>query len=116
MKTGLIVDDNEDIVETMSEMLDYHKIQVVSKAYNGKMALKKWNETNPDIVLLDMMMPDYDGFYVLENIENEDDKSKIIVISGDLSESTQNKLEKMNLKGIIFKPIDMHKLIKLINQ
>lgn len=116
MKTVLIVDDNEDTVETISDVLECHKIQIVGKAYNGKIALEKLDEVNPEVVLLDMTMPDYDGFYFLENIVNKDHKYKIIIITGDLTESTQNKLKEMNIKEIILKPIDTNKLIELINQ
>ena len=116
MKKVLIVDDDEDAAQILSDMLEYQKIHVLGIAFNGKMALEKWTEFHPDIVLLDIMMPDYDGFYFLKNIALSDIKSKVIVISGDTTESTHKKLMKMNVVKIILKPVNIDDIISLIDQ
>jgi len=63
-----------------------------------------------------MMMPQYDGFYGLENIKNIDPTAKIIIITADQTEETRTKLKKMQHNLILLKPIDVEKLVKLINE
>jgi DNA-binding response OmpR family regulator len=64
---------------------------------------------------MDMMMPQYDGFYGLENIKNIDPNAKIIIITADQTEETRTKL-KMKHALILLKPIDIENLFKLINE
>lgn len=115
MKKALIVDDDEDAAQILSDILEFQKIQVLGTANNGKIALEKWTEFHPDIVLLDLMMPDYDGFYFLENIASSDRKSKVIVITGDITESSHKKLIEMDVIKIILKPINVNEIVRLID-
>lgn len=111
----LIVDDDVDAADTTSDILEIHEIQVAGKAQNGKIALAEYAALNPDIVLLDLSMPDYDGFYFLEHLK-KDDVSKVIIITGAIDESTHNKLKGMNVKTTLFKPVDVEELIESIKQ
>ena len=61
-------DDNEDIVYSMTELLEIYGIDVVGKGYNGLEAVELFEKFSPDVVLLDLMMPQYDGLYALRKI------------------------------------------------
>ena len=63
----LIVDDEERMVRFIRMNLE-HDGFIVADAFNGKQAIQKMRDVNPDIILLDVMMPDVDGFDVLETI------------------------------------------------
>ena len=63
----LVVDDEERMVRFIRMNLE-HDGFLVSEAFNGKQAIQKMRDATPDLLLLDVMMPDVDGFEVLENI------------------------------------------------
>lgn len=66
-KKILIVDDEEDIVEMLAYNFTREGYRV-SKAYNGDQAVEMAEKTKPDIILLDVMLPDVDGITVCENL------------------------------------------------
>ena len=115
MTSVLIIDDNTDIVDSMVEGMDMFGIKVAGKAYDGLEGLEQFKKNSPDIVLLDIMMPNYDGFYLLDKIYEINPKAKIIIISGDIKEETREKLEKYDLFGSFSKPVKFSELSNLIN-
>lgn len=116
MKRVIVVDDDEDSRDALSDILEFKGVKVVAKAINGYDAVLKFSKHRPDVVLMDMMMPEYDGFYGLEHIKNIDSNAKIITITADQTEETRAKLKKMHHTMIILKPIDTDKLVQMINQ
>ena len=115
MKSVLIIDDNVDIVDSMVEGMDMFGIKVAGKAYDGLEGIEQFKKLNPDVVLLDIMMPDYDGFYLLDEIYSINPQAKVIVVSGDIKEETRKKLENYELLGSFSKPVKFTELSKVIN-
>lgn len=64
----LLVDDEKDIVDMMEEVLEKEGFHAIRKAYNGKDAVAICREFMPDVVVLDIMMPDIDGLEVCRQI------------------------------------------------
>ena len=75
----LLVDDEPDIVETVSFMLQSRNYQV-SVASGGKEGIKKAQEEHPDLLLLDIMMPDIDGYDVCMKLKGDADTKDIPII------------------------------------
>jgi DNA-binding response OmpR family regulator len=75
----LLVDDEENIVDVCSRYLVREGFEV-SIAYNGKQALQRYKAFHPDIVILDIMMPEMDGWQVAEMIR-EDHDTPIIMLT-----------------------------------
>lgn len=115
LKRVIVADDDEDSRDALSDILEFKGIEVVAKAINGYDAVQKFSKYIPDVVLMDMMMPQYDGFYGLENIKSIDPDAKIIIITADQTEETRTKL-KMQHALILLKPIDIENLVKMINE
>jgi len=115
MKSVLIIDDNVDIVDSMVEGMDMFGISVAGKAYDGLEGLEQFKKLNPDVVLLDIMMPDYDGFYLLDKIYGINPEAKVIVVSGDIKEETRKKLKTYELLASFSKPVKFAELSKVIN-
>ena len=66
----LIVDDDPDYVETLKVMLEHNDYQVVV-AYDGSQGLREAIEEKPDLIVLDVMLPDRDGYAVCSDLKND---------------------------------------------
>ncbi len=75
----LVADDEPDIVFLVKKFLNKGEYEVV-EAYGGKEALSKTRDEDPDLVLLDVMMPDLDGWDVARTLKTEDDTKHIPII------------------------------------
>lgn len=110
-----MIDDDTDTVDVFSEFLELKGIEVVGSGHDGKEAVEAYKKFKPDIVLMDVMMPVYDGFYAIENIRKIEPDSKIIMVTADLSVKTKEKLREMNVSGVIFKPYDIDKVLDVVH-
>jgi len=108
----IIIDDEKDIVDTMSMYLELNNIDVKGMGYNGYDAYKLFKEKQPDFVILDMKMPDYDGNYAIEKIKKEDPNAKILVTSGFPKDII--KIEQVI--RIFTKPLDMDEFVEEIQK
>ncbi len=116
MVTSIIVDDDFDTVEVFSEYLELSDIDVVGKGYNGKDAVDLYQKLKPDVVFLDVLMPDYDGFYALEKIRQLDHDAKIIMVTASLTAQTSDQLKDLNASAIIYKPYDINNIIETVHR
>ena len=114
MTSVIIVDDNEDIVSSLSELLEFHGINVLGKGYNGFDAVQLFNQHNPDVVLLDLQMPEYDGLYALRIIREKDVKASVIIITGGIPESQSDEIHLLRPVKIMIKPVDVNTLLESI--
>jgi len=114
--TSIIVDDDFDTVEVFSEYLELSDIDVVGKGYNGKDAVDLYQKLKPDVVFLDVLMPDYDGFYALEKIRQLDHDAKIIMVTASLTAQTEDMLKDLNASAIIYKPYDINNIIETVHR
>ncbi len=113
MTTVLVVDDDHDIQLLLRLELQAEGYIVVT-ADNGLEALALVAETDPAVVLLDIMMPELDGWGVLEQLDEP--KPAIIVISGlatDRASHYRHAIELGSL-GFVSKPFDSAKLLELV--
>jgi CheY-like chemotaxis protein len=81
MKTSvLIVDDNQDILFSVKESLESDPEYSVECAKSGKECLEKMKSYKPDIILMDIMMPEMDGFEVVANIKASEASKNIPIM------------------------------------
>jgi DNA-binding NarL/FixJ family response regulator len=110
----IIVDDDNTLVKVFEQYLKLNNINVLGQCYDGKEAVTLYEKLKPDVVLLDIMMPHYDGFYALEKIKEIDPDAKVIAVTADLTEDTEKKLQNLKVSGIIYKPYHMHDILNTI--
>lgn len=110
----IVVDDDEDTVRLFSEFLGERGINVIGKGYDGKEAIALFKEKKPDVVLIDIMMPNGSGTYAIKKIKEIKPNAKIIAVTADMTLSTEEKLKELNTP-VIYKPFDMDKVIATIN-
>ncbi len=110
-----MIDDDEDTVKIFSDFLGENQVEVIGRGYSGKDAVQLYNEKKPDIVFIDIMMPEGSGIYAIKKIREIDTKSKLIAVTADSTTATEEKLVKLNVTAIIYKPFDIEKILQIIN-
>lgn len=111
----LVTDDDTDTREVFSTMLELNGFEVIGKAKDGKESSELYIELHPDVVLLDIMMPNYDGFYAMEKIKKFDPDAKIVVVTGDLTEKTAKRLTDLGAIEMLYKPYEIDDVAKVVN-
>ena len=100
----LIVDDEKSIIETLSSILEDEGYDVVT-ASSGEKGLKMFSKYNPNIILLDIWMPDMDGIETLKQIRAKDKDVSIIMISGHSNIDTAVQAIKLGAYDFLEKPL-----------
>lgn len=103
----LVVDDNPNNLNILSEILDEYGYEIFF-ALDGESALKRAELGNPDLILLDVMMPGMDGFEVCQNLKDNPETTDIPVIFMTALDSAQDKVEAFELGAVdyITKPVE----------
>lgn len=105
----LIVDDNKRIVNLLKEALTKEEdIQVVGTASDGEEALHAISMMQPDVVLLDLIMPKIDGLGVMEQLKKEkiEKRPQVIVVSAVSKESVTENAFSLGASYYILKPFE----------
>ncbi len=113
----LLVDDEEMMIELFSELLSEEGYEVET-ALNGNQGIEKYKSFAPDLLVLDLMMPDLTGFEVCSYIreQEKDSSTKILLLTGMGGNDIEEKGLKAGANGVLFKPIPIDKLITKISQ
>jgi two-component system chemotaxis response regulator CheY len=115
MKKVLIVDDAAFMRMSLRTILEKEGFEIVGEAENGLQAIKKYKECLPDVVTMDITMPEMDGVGALEIIMQLDPNAKIIMISAMGQEAMVKNAIIKGAKTFIVKPYKNEHLIKTIN-
>ncbi len=113
-KKLLIVDDDAELIELMSEAFDRDGRFDIRTANNGFDAGMKVKEFRPDLVILDVMLPDINGKEVCQRVRSDEslDMVKIICISGMIEQDKVNDLKEAGANEFIQKPFQVDRLIE----
>ena len=112
-KKILVVDDESAFVEMIKMRLEASDYEVVT-ASNGKEGLSQVKAQKPDVVLLDIMMPEMDGLSVLKEIRSQDKKLPVYMLTA-FSDSERFKMaSQLNASGFIVKTKDLKEQVKNI--
>ena len=114
IKTAIVIDDDHDIVDVFSDILQILQIKIVGKGYDGKEAVDLYQKFTPNLVILDLMMPHYDGIYALERIREINEDAKIMVVTADTSLDTKAKLERLKPTTIVYKPTNTETVLGIV--
>jgi PleD family two-component response regulator len=107
----LVADDDENVINIIRDSVEPDLFEVLDAA-NGKEALGVVFAESPDILVLDIMMPDMDGYSVCEKLKEQDSTKKLPIIILSAKTGVEDKLKAMEL-GIddyIVKPFDPREL------
>jgi two-component system chemotaxis response regulator CheY len=111
----LIVDDAEFLRVRLNKMLDAEGHSVF-QAENGLVAVEKYKELHPDVVLMDVTMPEMDGLTALKTIVGFDSKAKVIMLTALGQESVVLEAVKSGARDFIVKPFEHDRVMKAIGK
>ena len=112
--TALVVDDDPDAVEMFSDYLENKGVNVIGKAKDGKEGFELYKKLKPDVIFLDVIMPNYDGYYGLKEIKKLNPDDTVIMLTNDLTSEMEDKLEELGASVVIYKSLDMKHFIEKV--
>ncbi|AVK51411.1 histidine kinase [Clostridium sp. MF28] len=116
MKKVLIVDDAVYMRLSLREILERNGFEVIGDAENGIEAIDKYKMLSPDIVTMDITMPEMDGVQALVEIKKIDSNAKVVMISAMGQESIVRESIVNGAKGFIVKPFKEENVIKSLSK
>lgn len=116
MKKVLIVDDAAFMRLALKTMLQKNGFEVVGEAENGAVAVKKYLELQPDIVTMDITMPEMTGIEALKAIKQSNPKAKVVMVSAMGQESFVKEAIINGATHFLVKPLEEEKVISTLNK
>jgi len=110
----ILIDDDEDILDLLSEYLLLEDFNIIGIGTDGLQAVNLYAEHKPDFVIMDIAMPNYDGLYGLEHIKKIDPNASIIVLTGNSDKLITQKIIQLSPTVILEKPYPVEKLVSLL--
>ena len=115
----LVIDDEPDLVEMIRMALE--RMFVVTTAFNGKEGVAKAREDRPDVIVLDVMMPEKDGFTACKELKEDPSTASIpvIILTGVAEHFGRTKFHRLGGMEIeaddfIPKPVDPNELLRRV--
>ncbi len=116
MKKILIVDDAAFMRLSLKTMLERNGFEVLGEAENGRKAIEMYKMLKPEIVTMDITMPDMDGVEALAEIMKFDPKANVIMLSAMGQEEKIRDAVILGAKNFIVKPFKEEFLIKTLSK
>jgi DNA-binding response OmpR family regulator len=111
MKTILAIDDDDAILDLLSTALEIEDTNIITSS-NAKSAMKQAKKHKPDVILLDLMMPEYDGFeffHILKQMPELSHTKYIMFTAQDTKSNLWESID-LNFDDFISKPFDLSEL------
>jgi len=112
--TAVVVDDDRATVQIFIDVLRMMDLEVLARGYDGKDAVRLYKKYSPNIIFIDIMMPEYDGFYALEEIRKFNPQAKVVAVTADSTDETAKRLKELNISAVIYKPYDRQDIKKVL--
>ena len=106
----VIVDDSQQMKDLANKFLQSEQFEVVAQIGDGKLATQTISKTNPDVVILDLLLPNKDGFLVLEELKELNVKPKIVVCSALTNPNFVEKALGLGANHFVQKPCEFEGL------
>ena len=115
-KKVLVVDDAAFMRIKLKDILEKNNYEVVGEAENGIEAIEKYKEVSPDIVTMDITMPEMDGVQALKEIKAFDPNAKILMCSAMGQQSMVMDAIRAGAVDFIVKPFDTERVIHALDK
>ncbi|MBK7051177.1 MAG: response regulator [Rhodoferax sp.] len=112
----LVVDDSPIITRKLTMMLELLGYKVVKTAATGTEAISAYRQCHPDVVTMDITMPEMDGIEATKRIMQEFPEARIVMVTSHGQEKMVIDALKAGAKGYVLKPFDGQKLYEAIEK
>jgi two-component system chemotaxis response regulator CheY len=112
----LIVDDLAFIKIVLRDILEKSGFRVVGEASNGEQAITMYQDTRPDVVLMDITMPGMDGLTALKKIREIDPEARVIICSALGQQRLIVQAIQMGAKDFIVKPFQPQRVVSALKK
>jgi len=113
----LVVDDHPIVIRGTRALLDeIDGIEIIGEAYNGKMAIELNNQLKPDVILMDLIMPEMDGIEAISLITEKQPNAKILVLTSFITDDKVFPAIKAGALGYLLKDSNPEDLVSAIRQ
>ncbi|CEI72285.1 MULTISPECIES: response regulator [Romboutsia] len=116
MKRVLIVDDAAFMRMSIRNMLENNGFEIVGEAENGVMAIEKYKELQPEVVTMDITMPEMDGLEALREIKKIDPSASVVMVSALGQEARMKEAIIYGAKGFIVKPFKEEIIVSALSK
>jgi DNA-binding response OmpR family regulator len=115
-KTVLVVDDDREIVDALRTVIEKRGYRVLT-ALDGNAGLTLAERENPDVLILDMMMPKKSGFLIVEKLKNrKEGVPRIIMITANEGSRHRAYAEMLGVDDYIRKPFSMDRILESLER
>ena len=114
-KKILVVDDEIELLSLMKQVLEDEGYQAFSAA-NGADGIRLNEREHPDLIILDLRMPEMDGIETLRQIRKKDDKVKVVILTGYGSPDTIRDAADLDVSEYLSKPFENDHLVHIIGE
>ena len=111
----LVIDDEPELLALMMEVLEDEGYQAFSAA-NGSDGIRLNERENPDLIILDLRMPEMDGIETLRQIRKKDNKVKVVILTGYGSPDTIRDAADLDVSEYLSKPFENDHLVRIIGE
>jgi two-component system chemotaxis response regulator CheY len=112
----LIVDDNDLMRTLLRGILRNEEYHIIGEARNGAVALEFVERDKPDLICMDVMMPEMDGLEALQSIKSTNPEIIVIMITGNPSKENVQESIKGGANGFIIKPFNAAKVLDTLKK
>jgi len=112
----LIVDDAAFMRMMIKDVLSKNGFQICGEAENGAKAIEKFKEVNPDLVIMDITMPEVDGIQAVKEIKKMNGTAKIIMCSAMGQQAMVIEAIQAGAKDFIVKPFQAERIIEAVKK
>jgi two-component system chemotaxis response regulator CheY len=112
----LIVDDAAFMRMMIKDILTKNGYEVVGEADNGAKAIEKYKELNPDLVIMDITMPEVDGIQAVKEIKKIDNNARIVMCSAMGQQAMVIESIQAGAKDFIVKPFQADRVIEAVKK
>jgi two-component system, chemotaxis family, chemotaxis protein CheY len=112
----LIIDDAKFMRMTLKNILEKANHQVIGEGENGIQAVELYRKLQPDLVIMDITMPEMSGIEAIKAIKNEFPQAKIIICSAIGQHKMVVEAIKAGAKDFIVKPFDENRLLEAVHR
>ncbi len=114
MKSILIIEDDRTILEGLEDTFKFHGFEV-STALNGLDGLNLFEKKGPDLIILDIMLPEHDGFEICKKIREQNKRIPIIILTAKSQESDKLLGFELGADDYVTKPFSIKELLARVN-